>query len=94
MTRRPGTDPFRARRWREQGTGGAYSDMAPEVRPEGTPPDPDRGRTQSMPEGGSVATILDWVGTDRSRAQVAYDFEWSRTTQRQTLLAELRKLLT
>ncbi len=87
-------DPYRARRWAEGGSRGAYEDMDPDVRPPGTEgalPAPSSG--DGYPEGGTVADVLGWVGASAERAQSALGWERIRPTPRRTVVDPLERLL-
>jgi hypothetical protein len=90
-----GGDPWRARVWREQGTGGTYADMDPEVRPD--QPEPRTFEVpevmEDYPEGASVRDVLAWVGEDTVRARYAFAEEEARDQPRSGVTAPLRRLL-
>jgi hypothetical protein len=93
-----GGNPWRARVWREAGSSGTYAEMDPDVRP----PDPAPREPQTIesiwsrapyPEGGSVATVLAWVGADRGRAAEALAAEEQRGIVRSSITSALRRML-
>jgi hypothetical protein len=82
--------------WREAGSGGAYVEMDPDVRPDG-PRLADLAEPQSSgaweptvaydatadtpyPEAGTVADVLAWVADDPFRARLALAAEQRRET--------------
>lgn len=78
--------------------------MSPEVRPNGstpaTPaPEPERPETgteapsDGYPAAGSGTVVLQWVGEDRARAQVALGRETRRPAPRSTVVEPLERLL-
>lgn len=86
-----GGDPYRARVWREAGSGGAYVEMDPDVRPD--PPTPRDLVEAGYPEGGTAAAVLAWVAGDAFRARLAEAAEHRREGgARQTVLGALAKL--
>lgn len=97
MSSTKGGDPYRARVWREAGSGGAYAEMDPDVRPAGTP-EPGGDVTDDevlfgYPEDGTVAAVLAWVDGDPFRARLALAAEQRREAgPRQTVLGPLTKL--
>jgi hypothetical protein len=89
-----GGDPYRARVWREAGSGGAYVEMDPDVRPDAARVTAyDDARDTPYPEAGTVADVLAWVADDPFRARLALAAEQRRETgARQSVLGPLAKL--
>jgi hypothetical protein len=85
-------DPWRARVWREQGTGGTYADMDPDVRPD-RPEPPSAPQGTPYPEGANSREVMAWVGDDRARAHVALTKEEARETPRATITTAMRRLI-
>jgi hypothetical protein len=91
-------NPWQARRWREGGTEGTYSDMDPDVRPPqladlATPqPTAAWADHSSYPANGNVEQVLAWVGADAERAAYALAAEHHRPLPRRTVVGPLQAL--